>query len=230
MLYRLILGICLFAALPSPAVALAPNQYPYQSCFETASALHKVPVDLLLAVAATESNWRAGARSHANAHGIMQIQWPGTAKHLGINRVADLYNPCLNISLGARYLAELLASFNNNESRALAAYNYGPTRIRRSTTLPNGAQRYVATVTKHRNKILAGALPAALSPNESKTLVSFESKYRATRVANLLKKDLEGALVSVSSSAKQHHVVLSVGSGGLSLRDRALIQRLGWQL
>ena len=84
------------------AEALPSKRYPYQGCFEVAAQMHAVPLELLLAVAATESNWQADARSDANAHGIMQIQWPGTARHLGVKRVAELYNPCLNISLGAQ--------------------------------------------------------------------------------------------------------------------------------
>ena len=76
-----------------------PKRYPYQGCFEIASTMHNVPLDLLLAVAATESNWNPDAHSNKNAHGIMQIQWPGTARHLGARRVSELYNPCLNIEL-----------------------------------------------------------------------------------------------------------------------------------
>ena len=59
--------------LPPTLVEASVKRYPYQSCFEVASRMHKVPLDLLLAVAATESDWDADARSHANAHGIMQI-------------------------------------------------------------------------------------------------------------------------------------------------------------
>ena len=112
--------------------------------------MHHVPLDLLLAVAATESNWDPTARSHANAHGVMQIQWPGTARHLGVRRVSELYNPCLNIELGARYLRELLDSNDGDVARALASYNYGPTRINQSPTIPAGARKYVETVARHR--------------------------------------------------------------------------------
>src|SRR4030095_16882837 len=124
-----------------------------QRCFDIAARLHDVPVELLLAVAATESNWDPDARSNANAHGIMQIQWPGTARHLGFERVAELYNPCANIDAGARYLRELLDSHNGSVDRALAAYNYGPARIAKSASVPAGAQRYAKTVANHRERI-----------------------------------------------------------------------------
>ena len=135
------------------AAAAAAERYPYQSCFEIAAEMHGVPVDLLLAVAATESGWDADARSNKNSHGIMQIQWPGTAKDLGAKRVSELYNPCFNIELGARYLKQLLHGSGGNVERALAAYNYGPGRISRSPTLPEGAKNYARKVTSQQIKI-----------------------------------------------------------------------------
>ncbi len=213
------------------AVSHGAVRYPYQACFETASRLHDVPLDLLLAVAATESNWNADARSHANAHGIMQIQWPGTARHLGVRRVAELYNPCLNISLGAQYLAELTGSFGE-ERRALAAYNYGPTRIRQSDALPEGAKRYVATVTRHRERINGGSVPEALQRATRTELVTFDSRGRARRLAATLTERLDGATVSVERSrpARGYTVVLGIGTAGLSLRDKLTLQTMGWSL
>ncbi|MCC5886526.1 MAG: lytic transglycosylase domain-containing protein [Gammaproteobacteria bacterium] len=146
------LGLVLCGIL---SAAAAGPPYPFQSCFETASELHDVPLDLMLAVAATESNWDPNARSHANAHGIMQIQWPGTAHHLGVERLTQLYKPCLNIELGGRYLREMLDRHDDDTTWALAAYNYGPARIASSPTLPAGALRYAATVEAHRARIQA---------------------------------------------------------------------------
>ena len=223
--------VCCLTLLCLSAAGHGAVRYPYQSCFETASRLHDVPLDLLLAVAATESNWDADARSKANAHGIMQIQWPGTARHLGVRRVAELYNPCLNISLGAQYLAELTGSFGE-ERRALAAYNYGPTRIRQSQTLPDGAQRYVATVARHRKRINGGAVPETLQRATRTELVTFDSRGRARRLAATLTDKLDGATVSVERArlAGGYTVVLGVGTGGLSLRDKVTLQTMGWTL
>ena len=206
------------------------KKYPYQSCFVAAANLHGLPLDLLLAVAATESDWDADARSKANAHGIMQIQWPGTARHLGVVRLAELYNPCLNISLGAQYLKELLALFEGSEKRALAAYNYGPTRIRTSTVLPDGAIKYVATVTRHRSKITAGLLPQPLLADSSKNLVAFDSELRAQRLASTLARRLVGATVKVAQQKQGYAVVLEIGAGGLTVSDRLTLNNLGWNL
>lgn len=219
------------AAIPLAVSANNPVSYPYQSCFEVASALHDVPLDLLLAVAATESNWDAAARSEANAHGVMQIQWPGTARHLGVKRVGELYNPCLNISLGARYLAELTGDFSGNVERALAAYNYGPTRIKASATLPNGAKAYAATVIKHQQRIAKGFIPTALQPQSRRTLVTFDSKTRARRLAKQLGADIEGATISVERVKRRGSgfaVILAVGNSGLTVRDHVTLANLGW--
>ena len=104
-------------------------RFPYASCFGAAALRYDLPETLLLAVARGESDFKATARSRANAHGVMQILWPDTARHLGIYRLSELYDPCANIDAGARYLKELRARYNGNLHLALAAYNYGPRRI-----------------------------------------------------------------------------------------------------
>lgn len=227
------LFLLVILALVTTSVEASVKSYPYQSCFEVASRMHKVPLDLLLAVAATESDWDADARSHANAHGIMQIQWPGTAKHLGVKRVGELYNPCLNISLGARYLQELLASFDASEEYALAAYNYGPTRIKAASVLPDGAKRYAAKVTAHRTRIAGGLIPNALKPQSSRALVTFDSKTRADHLARKLRTDIEGAIITVEKQSRPvrgYAVILQIGKAGLSVRDHVTLSNMGWKL
>ena len=61
--------------------------YPYAHCFESAARKYDLPLTLLLAVARGESNFNPMAKSDRNCHGVMQIQWPGTARHLGIYRL-----------------------------------------------------------------------------------------------------------------------------------------------
>ncbi len=203
------------------------KRYPDQGCCEIASAMHGLPLDLLLAVAATESNWDPDARSNKNAHGIMQIRWPGTAQHLGARGVSELYNPCLNIELGARYLKELLERFNSNEERALAAYNYGPGRIARETSLPEGAVAYVKSVARHRARIVKGYIPVRLQPDTSHTLVTFDSRVRARRLAKILDKQIDGATVSSAKISGGYAVVLAVGVAGLTVRDRTTLAGMG---
>ena len=208
----------------------ATKRYPYQRCFDIASRLHDVSVELLLAVAATESNWDPDARSHANAHGIMQIQWPGTARHLGFERVAELYNPCLNIDAGARYLRELLDSHHGSVDRALAAYNYGPARIAKSAAIPAGAQRYARTVAAHRTRI-STAMTKGIhkpTPGKARLLVSFGSQSRASAYAKALTAQVKSATFRSNRLADgTFSVEMRVASAGLSPTDAARLAILG---
>jgi hypothetical protein len=217
----------LVAALMAPPSALHAASYPFQSCFDVAARMHDVPVDLLLAVAATESAWDPDARSHANAHGIMQIQWPGTARHLGVRRVAELYNPCLNIELGSRYLRELLDANGGDLNRALAAYNYGPSRIAGESSLPDGARRYAAKVLKHRERISEQSFQ--VRADVLRGGVTFRSSSRAASFARSLNRQISTAhFDTVREAPGAHRVVMEIGAEGLSSTDVATLDALGW--
>ena len=160
--------------------------FPHARCFRMAAIAHGVPETLLLAVARGESDFEATARSRANAHGIMQIQWPETARHLGLYRLSELYDPCTNIDAGTRYLKELMTRYDNDLHLTLAAYNYGPGRIPPgATSIPNGARWYSAYIYRHLDYVLReGGKPGATSPSlysdvGSTVLVSFGEPYRA---------------------------------------------------
>ena len=43
----------------------------------------------------------------------------------------DLFDPSTNLDLGRRYLANLLRTFDNRSSAAIAAYNAGPEVVKR---------------------------------------------------------------------------------------------------
>jgi soluble lytic murein transglycosylase-like protein len=205
------------------------SRYPYQSCFEVASRLHDVPLDLLLAVAATESAWNPDARSHANAHGIMQIQWPGTARHLGVTRVSELYNPCLNIELGSRYLRELIDRNDGDVTRALASYNYGPSRIESLAALPAGASRYVELVAGQRQRILQrSAATGAKAAVATDAVMRFDRAARARRYADTLNARITSARFSWRDSGDGYVVAMQVSDDGLSFADRTLLEDLGW--
>lgn len=129
--------------------------FPFEECFRQAASTYRLPLTLLLAVARGESDFEPHAVSHANAHGLMQIQWPGTAEHLGISELEELYDPCTNVDAGARYLRELLRLYDGNLHLALAAYNYGPARIQdNGTDLPWAALWYSGYVYQHLAYVL----------------------------------------------------------------------------
>ncbi|MCH9696130.1 MAG: lytic transglycosylase domain-containing protein [Gammaproteobacteria bacterium] len=170
-------------------------QFPHATCFSVAALQHQIPESLLLAVARGESDFKETARSRANAHGVMQIQWPGTARHLGIGRLTDLYDPCTNIDAGARYLQELLGKYDNNLHLALAAYNYGPGRIdKNSRSIPDGAVWYSGYIYRHLNYVLGDGqvkkrIPDTLySDIGQSTLLTFGEPYRAAAFIDRLEK------------------------------------------
>lgn len=179
--------------------AVPAYTFPHSSCFRSAALQHELPESLLLAVARGESDFKADARSRANAHGVMQIQWPGTAKHLGIHRLSDLYDPCTNIDAGARYLKQLIGDYSGNLHLALAAYNYGPGRIgKHADSIPSGAVWYSGYIYRHLNYVL-GSNGTAKSPPDTlysdigqSTLLTFGEPYRAEAFIEGLEKHSPG--------------------------------------
>ncbi len=175
--------------------------YPHEPCFRRSAHESELPLSLLLAVARGESDFDASARSSANAYGLMQIQWPGTARHLGIRRLRDLYDPCTNISAGARYLRELLQRYDGDLHLALAAYNYGPGRIRvdaGGNDIPEGARWYSGYIYRHLQYVRADAVRAPVgepAPYESERkleVLVFRRPYRAEATVKYLEAQSHG--------------------------------------
>ncbi len=173
--------------------------FPHATCFRAASLAYGLPESLLLAVARGESDFEATARSRANAHGVMQILWPDTAKHLGIHRLSDLYDPCTNIDAGTRYLKELLSRYDGNLHLALAAYNYGPGRISKNGYgIPSGAEWYSGYIYRHLNYVIGSGsitkpVPDTLySDIGQSTLLTFGETYRAEAFIERLEKQSPG--------------------------------------
>ncbi|NNF41174.1 MAG: lytic transglycosylase domain-containing protein [Woeseiaceae bacterium] len=173
--------------------------FPHATCFRVAALEYGLPESLLLAIARGESDFNPTARSRANAHGVMQILWPGTAKHLGIHRLSDLYEPCTNIDAGARYFKELLERYEGNVHLALAAYNYGPGRIARDgKNIPAGATWYSGYIYRHLDYVLGSrkAQPATGSNLYSaigqSTLLTFSEPYRAAAFIERMEANADG--------------------------------------
>jgi len=88
---------------------------------------------LLAAVIYRESRFHADARSSSGAIGLMQLL-PDTAKGIAIHtggsrfRVADLYDPEINVRYGSFYLRRLLTKYDDTRL-ALAAYNAGQANV-----------------------------------------------------------------------------------------------------
>ena len=107
---------------------------PYEECFADAAVKYRLDRNRLTAIAIVESSLRPEAVSVSNAIGLMQIKWPQTAKHLGVQDKEQLFEPCFNIKTGAKYLRELTDRFNGDHDKALAAYRIGPSALKKLST------------------------------------------------------------------------------------------------
>jgi hypothetical protein len=189
--------------LATDARKIPAKRYPFEHCFRSAAQKHDLPLSLLLAVARGESNFDPHAKSDRNCHGLMQIQWPTTAQHLGIYRQSALYDPCSNIAAGAKYLKELLKRYQSNLHLALAAYNYGPGRIDTASSpdqMPAGARWYSGYIFHHLNHILKGATSAdgtvldkkrpPYLPQKHISLITFRRPFQATGFYDYLRRQV----------------------------------------
>ena len=90
---------------------------------------------LVLALTRQESLFDKNAKSHAGARGLMQLM-PATARVVS-RRVrlpyakSKLTNAAYNVKLGSAYLADLIEKYDGSYVLALAAYNAGPSNVRR---------------------------------------------------------------------------------------------------
>lgn len=117
-----------------------------------AASTHGVDPRLVAAVANQESRFNAGAVSPVGAVGVMQLM-PATARYLGVTNATDARQ---NIFGGARYLRELLDTFNGDLDLTLAAYNAGPGAVGKYRGVPPYAetQSYVASVRRSYEALL----------------------------------------------------------------------------
>ena len=99
---------------------------------------------LINAVIKAESDFNPNAVSRKGAAGLMQLM-PETAKFL---KVKNRFNARQNVEGGVKYLKQLLKSFDNNLSHALAAYNAGEKAVRKYKSIPPypETQNYVRKV------------------------------------------------------------------------------------
>ena len=107
---------------------------PFADIVAAAAERHGVDPDLVHAVIAVESGYRASAQSPAGAQGLMQLM-PGTQRDLG---VSDAFDPRQNVDADVAYLRRLTDEFGTE--LAIAAYNAGPGAVRRYNGIPPYAQ------------------------------------------------------------------------------------------
>lgn len=87
---------------------------------------------LIKAVIRVESNFNPTVVSSKGAQGLMQLM-PETASEVG---VSNPFDPSQSIHGGSLYLRKMLDSFDRNLDYALAAYNAGPSTVRKYGGIP----------------------------------------------------------------------------------------------
>jgi soluble lytic murein transglycosylase-like protein len=108
---------------------------PDADAVHSASAAHRVPWELVAAVAREESRFDPTTLSQVGARGLMQLMpatAAGVAARLGMDppEAEALFDPQLSLDLGAAELSRLLRVFAGRKAPAVAAYNAGEAQAR----------------------------------------------------------------------------------------------------
>lgn len=133
------------AISPTP-ITRGPSERGYDLLIRQIAQRHRVQPALVKAVIAAESNFKPDAVSRVGAQGLMQLM-PQTAAALGVERPFGVVE---NIDGGVRYLRAMLDRYGDL-TRALAAYNAGPTAVDRYRGVPpyRETQAYVKRVLQY---------------------------------------------------------------------------------
>ena len=122
-------------ALP-PSLRQALYPFPEPDLVRSSSAAAKIDWSLLAAVAREESRWDPHALSAVGARGLVQLM-PATATAVAARAGApeptrdDLFDPVVNLELGAIELGRLVEVFGGRKAPAIAAYNAGELQAKR---------------------------------------------------------------------------------------------------
>jgi soluble lytic murein transglycosylase-like protein len=113
------------------------------STIDQEAARRSISPALVAAVAWRESRFNPAARSPKGARGVMQLM-PATARSLGV----DPDDPVANVAGGTAYLSGLMARYDGDLVKSLAAYNAGPGAVDRWHGVPPFAETraYVAAI------------------------------------------------------------------------------------
>ncbi|MBQ3515006.1 MAG: lytic transglycosylase domain-containing protein [Lachnospiraceae bacterium] len=189
-----------------------------EDIFQEAAATYDVPVNLLKAVAKAESNFDPNAVSCCGAQGIMQLM-PATASYLGVE---DAFDPEQNIMGGAKYLSNLLKTYDGDITLTLAAYNAGSGNVKKYGGVPpfKETQNYIKKISGYLNQDFS--LDTIIYSSKNNTTSSAVSNSQ-----NTVSKKNVTSLVS-NTSSKDSSSYSSTGLLGSVSSTRNLISDLSF--
>ena len=103
---------------------------PYREQIISSAKEFGIEPNYLAAIIKTESSFNSRAVSSEDARGLMQIMpetgvWIAHQLNLELYHEEQLFDPAVNIRMGAWYITDLEHEFSGNKIIALAAYNGG---------------------------------------------------------------------------------------------------------
>ncbi|HEV2386556.1 MAG TPA: lytic transglycosylase domain-containing protein [Candidatus Acidoferrales bacterium] len=147
-------------ALPSAAQRTPVSRSQLEQIVQDRATEQGLDPRLVRAVVRTESAWNPAAISSKGAQGLMQLI-PATAERFDVR---DVFDPVENVEGGVRYLHELLARYDGDLAKSLAAYYAGEKRIDHAGGVPRdlATRAYVKRVTRFYLAAIDEQLPGSL--------------------------------------------------------------------
>ena len=107
----------------------------------------------IMAVIQNESSFNPRMKGSAGEIGLMQIKpdtakWLATTLKLEYKNAQSLYNPAINIRIGAAFMNKLRTQFSSNSGLYISAYNAGAKRVRMMVSGKNTPKAYATAVMK----------------------------------------------------------------------------------
>lgn len=116
----------------------------YKKLYNEALKDKAIPLSYALAITRQESAFDAAIQSPVGASGLMQLM-PATARetakkvtNISYNSPNQLFEPMTNVQLGTYFLNSVYLQNDNNRILSSAAYNAGPSRVKKWLNNSNG--------------------------------------------------------------------------------------------
>ena len=129
---------------------------------------YRIDSSLVLAFARIESRFQTQATSPVGARGLMQVM-PATASKLGVTDPDTLYDPSTALSVGQKYIEQLLNRLDGNLLELGGAYNAGPMAVSRWRTTKAGGEDPL---------LFVESIPVAETRSYVKRLMVYHWMYR----------------------------------------------------